>query len=63
VGRITQEQLVSVLRVLKLEHDRGAPLRVGDALVQLGLVARETVEGLKEQYDELLAERGRNSVS
>jgi hypothetical protein len=63
VGRITQEQLVSVLRVLKLETDRGAPLRVGDAIVQLGLVARDKVEGLKEQYDELLAERGHNSLS
>jgi 2-dehydropantoate 2-reductase len=62
VGRITQEQLLSVLRVLKLEQERGAPLRVGDVLVQLGLVERDTVEGLKEQYDELLAERA-NSVS
>ena len=62
-GRITQEQLMSVLRLLKLEQDRGAPLRVGDALVQLGLVARETVEGLKDQYDALLAERGRSTVS
>ena len=54
---------MSVLRLLKLEQDRGAPLRVGDALVQLGLVARETVEGLKDQYDVLLAERLRNTVS
>ncbi|MBA3455405.1 MAG: 2-dehydropantoate 2-reductase [Deltaproteobacteria bacterium] len=61
-GRITNEQLTSILRLLKLEEGRGAPLRVGDALVQLGLVARETVEGLKEQYDVLLAERGRNTV-
>ncbi len=63
VGRITQEQLLSVLRLLKLEQDRGAPLRVGDALVQLGLVARETVEELKDQYDVLLAERAGNTVS
>jgi 2-dehydropantoate 2-reductase len=62
-GRITPEQLISVLRLLRLEQDRGAPLRVGDALVQLGLITRETVEGLKEQYDLLLAERERNTVS
>jgi hypothetical protein len=59
VGRITQEQLASVLRLLKLEAARGAPLRVGDALVHLGLVGRDTVEGLKEQYDVLLEERAR----
>jgi 2-dehydropantoate 2-reductase len=62
-GQITEEQLGSVLRLLKLGKERGTAVRLGDALVDIGLVARATVEGLKLEYDGLLAERRERTVS